>query len=141
MKQKAPFHLAIPVLDIQETISFYSGILKCKMGRSALYWVDFDFYGHQLTAHENAQFVKNMEKTWRKDSTYPIVHFGAILEWQDWHDMIDRLRELNVPFIIEPHVAFLGEVGEQMSMFLEDPSGYAIEFKTFENPERIFESK
>ena len=141
MNHSVPFHLAFPVIDINDTVEFYSGILKCEIGRSALYWVDFNFYGHQLTAHENPLHVKNMKNTWRKDSAYPIIHFGAILAWDEWHEMEARLRELNIPFIIEPHVAFLGEVGEQMSMFLEDPSGYAIEFKTFENPDRIFKNQ
>tara|TARA_R110002050_G_scaffold141251_2_gene266332 strand:+ start:37022 stop:37450 length:429 start_codon:yes stop_codon:yes gene_type:complete len=141
MKKNTPFHLAFPVKDLKATIDFYSGILGCKMGRSAMYWVDFNFYGHQLTATENAKFVTNMESIWRNDSTYPIIHFGAILPWDEWTALEEKLRQNKVPFVIEPHIAFLGEVGEQKSMFLEDPSGYAIEFKTFENPERIFKSK
>ncbi|MGB0807085.1 MAG: VOC family protein [Salibacteraceae bacterium] len=141
MKKSAPFHLAFPVIDIKETTDFYVNTLGCEIGRSALFWVDFNFYGHQLTAHENAQYVKSLESAWRKDSKYPLVHFGAILKWEEWHGMEQKLRDLDVPFVIEPHVAFLGEIGEQKSMFLEDPSGYAIEFKTFENPKKIFKSK
>ncbi|UTW66012.1 glyoxalase [bacterium SCSIO 12643] len=141
MKTNIPFHFAFPVNNIKETIDFYVGVLGCKIGRSALHWVDFDFYGHQLTAHENSQFVMKMEHKWRKDSKYPIIHFGAILEWSQWHELKATFIESNISFVVEPHVAFLGEVGEQMSMFLEDPSGYAIEFKTFEFPDRIFLSK
>jgi extradiol dioxygenase family protein len=136
-----PFHLAFPVVDLKKTVHFYTEILGCKLGRSALHWIDIDFYGHQLTAQENPKFVDIMPNKWRKDQAYPIVDFGAVLGWKDWHDLEKRLKDQDYPFIIEPHVAFLGEVGEQKSMFLEDPSGYAVEFKTFENPDRLFQSE
>ncbi len=140
MQNFVPFHLAVPVIDIKKTQKFYVDVLGCKTGRSALHWMDFDFYGHQLTVHENPKFVNKMENVWRKDQAYPIVHFGAILPWESWHKLEEKLIKRGIPFVIEPHVAFLGEVGEQKSMFLEDPSGYAIEFKTFEHPDRVFKS-
>lgn len=132
------FHLAFPVLDIEATRRFYVEVLGCKVGRSAERWIDFDFAGHQLSAHlvegEHALGATNAVD----GDNVPVRHFGLILEWNAWHALRDRLRAAGQRFLIEPHVRFEGEVGEQSTMFLLDPSANALEFKSFRDPARVF---
>ena len=134
----APFHLAIPVHDLSAARRFYGELFGCPEGRSAPQWVDFDFFGHQLVAHLDP---------WRKPSPHynpvdgkdvPVPHFGIVLEWQQWHVLAERLRTAGVRFEIEPGVRFRGEIGEQATMFLFDPSGNALEFKAFKDPSKLF---
>lgn len=132
------FHLAFPVLEIESTRRFYVDVLGCKVGRSAERWIDFDFAGHQLSAHliEDAQGAVGTNAV--DGDNVPVRHFGLILEWSAWHALRDRLRGAGQRFLIEPHVRFRGEVGEQSTMFLLDPSGNALEFKSFRDPSRVF---
>jgi extradiol dioxygenase family protein len=132
-----PFHLAVPVHDLAEARAFYGGLLGCSEGRSSDRWVDFDFYGHQVVAHLSAPETR--PATNRVDGKdVPVRHFGVILGWDEWHALADRLREAGVRFVIEPGIRFTGQIGEQATMFLLDPSGNALEFKTFRDPARIF---
>ena len=137
MKSLRPFHLAFPVKDLESTLSFYRDRLGCSIGRSAERWVDFDFFGHQLTAHvcEPKGPSGHNEVDGKQ---VPISHWGVVLQWNDWHDLADRLKEHNQPFIIEPYVRFGGEVGEQATMFFRDPSGNPLEFKAFKNDDQLF---
>lgn len=135
---KNPFHLAFPINDISETKSFYKKILGCKIGREDVKWVDFDFFGHQLSAHVKPDELKNTKKNAVDGKDVPVRHFGVILEWEAWHSLSEKLKENNISFIIEPYIRFEGEVGEQATMFFLDPSGNALEFKSFKDPKQIF---
>ncbi|MGH6933074.1 MAG: VOC family protein [Dongiaceae bacterium] len=133
-----PFHLAFPVTDLAATRAFYGGLLECREGRSAELWVDFDFFGHQISAHVRPEEVKLAATNPVDGDNVPVRHFGAILDWDAWHKLADRLNAAGVRFMIEPHVRFKGEVGEQATMFMLDPSGNALEFKSFRDRVGIF---
>jgi len=133
-----PFHLAIPVKEISTTRGFYRDILGCKEGRSSDNWVDFNFFGHQLVIHINDD-KKNIEVENKVDGKdVPIPHFGLVLEWNLFSQLEKRIRG-QVEFIIEPYIRFQGQKGEQKTMFFKDPSGNALEFKTFKNIDQLFE--
>lgn len=135
-----PFHLAFPVADLSATRDFYEHTLGCSVGRTAERWIDFDFFGHQLSAHLRPEEVAQARTNEVDGDNVPVRHFGAILKWEQWHELADRLREMDIKFIIEPHIRFKGEVGEQATMFLLDPSGNALEFKSFKDMSQIFAS-
>ena len=136
-----PFHLAFAVTDIAETEAFFVSLLGCKVGRRAERWIDFDFFGHQLSAHLVDGDLSAAETNPVDGQKVPSRHFGAILEWQAWHDLSQKLQEADISFLIEPHIRFEGEVGEQATMFFYDPSGNALEFKSFKDPAQIFASE
>jgi len=133
-----PFHLAFPVHDLQAARAFYGGLLGCSEGRSADDWVDFDLYGHQIVAHLAPAETGHLGTSAVDGDAVPVRHFGVVLGMTDWEALARRLAEAGVSFIIEPHVRFKGEVGEQATMFFLDPSGNAIEFKAFADPSRLF---
>jgi extradiol dioxygenase family protein len=133
-----PFHLAFPVDDLAAARAFYGGLLGCPEGRSSEAWVDFDFYGHQVVAHLSPHEVGRAAANQVDGKDVPVRHFGVILPWEAWHALADRLRQAGVRFIIEPGIRFAGQVGEQATMFLLDPAGNALEFKTFRDMGRIF---
>jgi extradiol dioxygenase family protein len=126
-----PFHLAIPVRDLASARAFYGGLLGCPEGRSAAEWVDFDFFGHQLVCHAVAARAGDASHNPVDGHDVPVPHFGLVLEMADWETLAARLKKAGVSFVIEPHVRFRGEPGEQATMFLTDPSGNALEFKSF----------
>lgn len=131
------FHLAFPVNDIKTTKHFFVELLGCNVGREAARWVDFDFFGHQISAH----LVDGQDATARNavdGKQVPVRHFGLILEWSQWEALASRLRDANVEFLIEPYVRFAGEPGEQGTFFVKDPSGNALEFKTFRKDSEVF---
>lgn len=133
-----PFHLAFPVHDLQQARAFYGGLLGCREGRSSAQWVDFDFYGHQVVAHLTEAEARPAATSPVDGKAVPVRHFGVILPWEEWHRLAERLRQAATPFVIEPGIRFAGQVGEQATMFLLDPSGNALEFKTFRDMSRIF---
>jgi extradiol dioxygenase family protein len=133
-----PFHLAFPVKNLEETKSFYGDLLGCEMGRSADRWVDFDFFGHQLSAHLRPEALGNEPVNEVDGKKVPVRHFGAILEWNQWHQLAEKLKAEGISFIIEPYIRFQGQVGEQATMFFLDPSGNALEFKSFKDPSQVF---
>ena len=135
---KNPFHLAFPINDIEETKSFYKKHFNCEIGREDKKWVDFDFYGHQLSAHLRPEELKNTKKNSVDGKDVPVRHFGVILEWETWHQLSSKLNENNIDFIIDPYIRFKGEVGEQATMFFLDPSGNALEFKSFKDSTQVF---
>ena len=138
MNNLSPFHLAIPVQEITTTRDFYRDVLGCKEGRSSDHWVDFDFFGHQLVIHLN-QSKKNINTENIVDGkNVPVPHFGIVLDWQMFRQIEKRIRN-KVEFIIKPYVRFKGERGEQKTMFFKDPSGNALEFKSFKNIDQLFE--
>jgi extradiol dioxygenase family protein len=133
----APFHLAIPVHDLSAARTFYGELFGCPEGRSSSEWVDFDFFGHQLVAHlDPSRRALHFNSVDGKD--VPVPHFGVVLEWDAWEALARRLTGAGVRFGIEPGVRFRGEVGEQATLFLYDPSGNALEFKAFRDPSRLF---
>jgi extradiol dioxygenase family protein len=134
----APFHLAFPVNDLAEARRFYGGLLGCAEGRSSDQWVDFDFYGHQVVAHLAPDEVHAAQSNKVDGKDVPVRHFGVILGWNEWHALAERLRQAGVRFLIEPGIRFAGQVGEQATMFFLDPSGNALEFKSFRDMSRIF---
>ena len=138
-----PFHLAIQVHSIEEARDFYTHFMACTEGRSDKKWVDFNFYGHQLVCHLNLSLNKAEKIASIKNSVdghgVPVPHFGVVLEMKDWEALSLKLKKLDVKFEIEPYVRFKGEVGEQATMFFYDPSGNAIEIKSFKNiDEQLF---
>jgi hypothetical protein len=132
-----PFHLAIPVADLARTRGFYGGLLGCAEGRSAETWVDFDFFGHQLSAHVSPAETRVPTNAVDGDAV-PVRHFGLALPWAEWEELAARLDAAGVEFLIAPRVRFRGEPGEQGTLFLTDPSGNVLEFKGFRDPERMF---
>ncbi|MEP0712208.1 VOC family protein [Algoriphagus sp.] len=138
MSQFKPFHLAFPIRDIAETRAFYGDLLGCEIGRSTDKWIDFNFFGHQLSAHIKPEELA-LAHTNTVDGKYvPVRHFGAILPWGEWHELADKLKSNGIEFVIEPYIRFQGEVGEQATMFFLDPCGNALEFKSFQDETQIF---
>mmetsp|Transcript_7867 Transcript_7867/g.16866 ORF Transcript_7867/g.16866 Transcript_7867/m.16866 type:complete len:157 (+) Transcript_7867:130-600(+) len=134
----APFHLAIPVRDVQEAREFYGGLLGCSEGRSAARWVDFNFWGHQVVAHQVDGYDAVSSANQVDGDPVPVPHFGMALSVEDFHALAERLRGRAVKFIIEPHLRFVGMPGEQWTMFFKDPSGNSLEFKAMTKPENLF---
>lgn len=138
MKKTSLFHLAFPVDDLQKAHHFYVNILGCETGRSTDNWIDFNFYGHQVVAHLKPEEVTLASTSDVDGDQVPVRHFGAILEWEEWESLAERLRDREINFIIEPHVRFKGEIGEQATMFFTDPCGNALEFKAFKDVSQVF---
>ncbi|HSP12495.1 MAG TPA: VOC family protein [Salegentibacter sp.] len=136
-----PFHLAIPVSDLQKARKFYRDTLGCGEGRSSDHWVDFNFFGHQLVIHYKPPSETEKSHTNPVDGKdVPVPHFGVVLEWEIFQEFSKLLKAREIEFIIEPYIRFEGQVGEQATMFFKDPSGNALEFKAFKDPEQLFAS-
>jgi extradiol dioxygenase family protein len=132
-----PFHLAFPVTDLSAAKSFYVDVLNCKVGRSSDHWIDFDMFGHQVVAHLVEQAEHPSTNSVDGDDV-PASHFGVILTMDQWNILKENLIAYKIKFIIEPKIRFVGEPGEQATMFFLDPSGNAIEFKAFKDDSSIF---
>jgi extradiol dioxygenase family protein len=133
-----PFHLAIPVTDLEASAHFYGVILGCEQGRSSSNWIDWNFFGHQLVTHKVAQMPRAIAPNEVDSKAVPVPHFGVVLEWQDWQDLAGKLVAAQQEFVIKPYIRFAGEVGEQATMFLLDPCANAIEFKAFKDLQQLF---
>ena len=140
MAAMPPFHLAFPVDDLAAARGFYEGVLGCRVGRTDPHWIDFEFFGHQITAHLKPEETAGARTNAVDGDQVPVRHFGAILDWPDWEALGFRLRAAGISFLIEPHVRFKGEIGEQGTLFVKDPAGNALEFKSFRDKARIFAS-
>jgi extradiol dioxygenase family protein len=132
-----PFHLAFPVTDLSAAKSFYVDVLNCKVGRSSDHWIDFDMFGHQVVAHLVEQAEHPSTNSVDGDDV-PASHFGVILTMNQWYILKENLIANKIKFIIEPKIRFVGEPGEQATMFFLDPSGNALEFKAFKDDSSIF---
>ncbi|MEO0669814.1 MAG: VOC family protein [Pseudomonadota bacterium] len=122
------FHLAFNVTDLDATRAFYSDLLGCAEGRSTDTWVDFNFFGHQISCHLGAPFA--VAATGKVgDHDVPMPHFGAVLPMTDWRALAERLTAAGVDFVLAPQIRFEGEPGEQATMFFADPSGNPVEIK------------
>lgn len=136
---KYPFHLAIPVDNLIKAAHFYENILGCVRGRSSDSWVDFNLFGHQVVCHE----VKTQDSIKMKPvdgDDIPVPHFGVILNFVEFDELVEKLQKSSYQFFIEPKIRFAGKKGEQRIMFLKDPSGNALEFKAFKSLDQLFES-
>jgi uncharacterized protein len=135
-----PFHLAIPVDDLATARRFYGEVFGCAEGRSSDIWVDFDFFGHQLVIHQQAKTASQIAAQTNPVDGHdvPVPHFGVVLDWNVWQNLADRLTRLETRFVIEPGIRFQGKVGEQATMFLLDPAGNALEFKSFKDMGQLF---
>lgn len=132
-----PFHLAIHVHDLDAARKFYGTVLGCTEGRSTESWVDFNFFGHQLSLHLGQPFATtNTGKVGAH--MVPMPHMGLVLHLPDWRALADRLTESGVDFVLPPSVRFEGEPGEQWTMFFRDPSGNPIEIKGFPSLDGVF---
>ena len=131
------FHLAFPVRDLDTTRRFYAELLGARVGRESERWIDFDFFGHQITAHLAPSETPAATNPVGGDDV-PVRHFGAILDMPTWNRLASELRAAGVAFLIEPHVRFAGQVGEQATMFFLDPSGNAVELKAFASDADVF---
>jgi len=132
------FHLAYTVRDLESSRKFYGDLLGCQEGRSTESWVDFDFFGNQLSLHIG-KTIKELESDSKVDNVeVPLPHFGCVLDWDLFHNLAEKLKLAGIVFIIEPTIRFEGMPGEQATMFLEDYSQNALEFKSFRNPNEVF---
>ena len=138
MINPAAFHLAIPVNDLESTRDFYTRILGCETGREAELWIDFNFFGHQLSAHVKPEQTEKVKTNRVDGENMPVRHFGLVLAWKDWAQLVDRLNTYAVEYLIQPTVRFKGKAGEQATFFITDPSGNALEFKSFKNMNQLF---
>ena len=142
MSSAPPFHLAFPVTDLAASREFYGGLLGCDEGRSSESWIDFDLFGHQIVAHlkpssGSPDSANKVHHNPVDGHDVPVPHFGVVLPWDEWQSLANRLKG-KVEFVIEPYVRFEGQVGEQATMFFLDPSGNALEFKSFRDPSQLF---
>ncbi|MEO6346356.1 MAG: VOC family protein [Aquaticitalea sp.] len=133
-----PFHVAIPVHNLEECRKFYKDILNCDEGRSSDHWVDFNLFGHQLVIHYKPRSSEDLHTNSVDGKDVPVPHYGVILPWKTFQDFSKNLSAKGVNFIIEPYIRFEGQVGEQATMFFKDPSGNALEFKAFKDISQLF---
>lgn len=138
MSQVHPFHIAIPVHNLEACRIFYRDVLNCEEGRSSDHWVDFNFFGHQLVIHYKAASREDDSSNPVDGKHVPIPHYGVVLPWDDFHVFTKTLKQKGVIFIIEPYIRFEGLVGEQATMFFKDPAGNALEFKAFKDRSQLF---
>lgn len=138
MTDRPRFHLAFPVHDLDEARAFYGEVLGCPEGRSSAEWVDFDFFGHQIVAHLTPSSDTREGTNEVDGKQVPVRHFGVILTPSEFKEIAEKLRIAHAPFLIEPQTRFQGLPGEQLTMFVSDPSGNALEFKAFADDRMVF---
>jgi len=138
IKNLRPFHLAFPVYNIKESRDWYIKYLNCKIGRESSNWIDFNFFGHQISAHLTSLKHDIFKTNLVDNKNIPIRHFGIILSWDQWHDLVNKLKNKDIVFIVKPYTRFKGESGEQVTFFIKDPSENFLEFKSFKNDSSIF---
>ncbi|WP_204248255.1 VOC family protein [Kiloniella spongiae] len=135
-----PFHIAVPVRDINEAREFYGTKMGFSEGRSSDKWIDYNMFGHQFVVHLDETLGKDGSVGQIKNAVdghgVPVPHCGVVLQMADWQTLAKRMRDIIDDFIIEPYIRFEGEAGEQGTMFFTDPSGNALEFKGFKNIEK-----
>ena len=133
-----PFHLAIPVKNLELCRTFYRDIIQCIEGRSDTHWVDFNFFGHQLVIHQKDNFIPQQISNPVDGHDVPVPHFGVVLSMNEWEKLSERLKKNGTEFIIEPTIRFKGKPGEQATLFFKDPEGNALEFKAFKDLGQLF---
>ena len=133
-----PFHLAIPVKNLELCRTFYRDIIQCVEGRSDTHWVDFNFFGHQLVIHQKDNFIPQQISNPVDGHDVPVPHFGVVLKMNEWVKLSELLKNNGTEFIIEPTIRFKGKPGEQATLFFKDPEGNALEFKAFKDLGQLF---
>ncbi|RAP37755.1 glyoxalase [Candidatus Marinamargulisbacteria bacterium SCGC AAA071-K20] len=141
MSELRPLHLAFPVDDISSIRNFYGDILGCSFGRFTDYWIDINFFGHQLVFHQVPGYNTPREHNPVDSKKVPVPHFGIVMTVDQWKTLEQRLKGFKASFIIEPYCRFKDTDGEQHTMFFEDPNGYCLEFKAFVNDAMLFSQK
>ena len=131
-----PFHLAIPVDDLEAARSFYGGVLGCAEGRASKDWIDWNFDGHQLVTHKSVPVRSETNMVDGHD--VPTLHFGLVMPWADWEALAAKLKDADADFLIEPGIRFAGHRAEQATLFVRDPAGNALEFKAFRDDKYLF---
>jgi extradiol dioxygenase family protein len=134
----SPFHIAIPVHNLDACRTFYRDILNCEEGRSSDHWVDFNFFGHQLVIHNKPKSKEDFHTNAVDGKSVPVPHYGGVLPWDTFQEFSKSIANKGVAFVIEPYVRFEGKVGEQATMFFFDPAGNALEFKAFKDMTQLF---
>ncbi len=132
------FHLAFPVHDLEKAKTFYTSTLGCPLGRESDNWIDFNLYGHQVVAHLSPKDCMNTKTNPVDGDSIPARHFGVILPWAEWEELCKILISQNIEFLIKPRIRFKNVPGEQGTFFIQDPSGNALEFKSFKNDKDVF---
>jgi len=132
------FHLAFPVHDLEKAKTFYASTLGCPLGRESDNWIDFNLYGHQVVAHLSPKDCMNTKTNPVDGDSIPARHFGVILPWAEWEELCKILISQNIEFLIKPRIRFKNVPGEQGTFFIQDPSGNALEFKSFKNDKDVF---
>lgn len=140
MTNLTPFHLAIPVHDLEKARIFYTETLGFAEGRRRDHWVDLNCFGHQLVIHYQEKTTSEKHHNTVDGKEVPVPHFGVVLEWTVWEEFAKKLDQEGVEFVIKPYIRFKGETGEQATMFFYDPCGNALEFKSFKNMDQLFAS-
>ncbi len=138
MSQPPPFHLAFPVHDLDAARHFYGTVLGLPQGRASETWIDYDLFGHQIVAHLKPGMVAANHHNPVDGHDVPVPHFGVVLEWSAFHGFAARIAAAGISFVIAPYIRFEGLPGEQATMFFLDPSGNALEFKSFRDPAKLF---
>jgi len=138
MNKVQPFHVAIPVHNLEECRLFYTKTLKCEEGRSSDHWFDLNLFGHQLVIHYKPKSKDELHTNLVDGKNVPVPHYGVVLDWNQFFEFAEHLKSCGVSFVIEPYIRFKGEVGEQATMFFLDPAGNALEFKTFKDISQLF---
>ena len=133
------FHIAFPVHNLESAREFYVNILGCDIGRESNNWIDFDLYGHQIVAHLSPDDCSAVNTNLVDKDDIPCRHFGVILEWGEWEVLQNRIKMLKHKFLVRPKIRFKSKPGEQGTFFINDPSGNALEFKSFKNDSMVFE--
>lgn len=138
MQTITPFHVAIPVHNLEECRTFYREVLGCEEGRSSDHWVDFNLFGHQVVIHYKPKSGESLHTNPVDGKNVPVPHYGVVLPWETFQSFSKELAGKGIDFVIEPYIRFEGEVGEQATMFFLDPAGNALEFKAFRNIDQLF---
>ncbi len=138
MQNITPFHVAIPVHNLDECRTFYRDVLECEEGRSADHWVDFNLFGHQLVIHYKPKSEEELHTNPVDGKNVPVPHYGVVLPRETFESFSKKLEAKGIDFVIEPYIRFKGEVGEQATMFFLDPAGNALEFKAFKDMGQLF---
>ncbi|MDW3095187.1 MAG: glyoxalase [Gammaproteobacteria bacterium] len=136
-----PFHLAFPVTNLVTIREFYTSVLSCEIGRESERWIDFNFFGHQITAHLDETMMQQSGRNQVDSKAIPARHFGVILDRKDWDDLVKHVRRNNIDFYIDPYIRFAGEAGEQRTFFIQDPCENFLEFKCFQDRTFIFKAE
>ena len=133
------FHLAFPVHDLELAREFYTKVLGCSLGRESDKWIDFNLYGHQVVAHLSREDCNGVNTDSVDGNQVSARHFGVILPWEKWELLGEKNRQSDLEFMIEPRIRFKNKKGEQGTFFIQDPSGNALEFKSFKDHKMVFE--